>query len=113
MKRRTHDRNVINGIVTAVDANFSGVIDKKSRENDLDENYALRTVCGPASDHSTFEQLHNAYGQQSELLVKFADWRHQSQSQQNEQPQHIQPIDPSMLFFAHLRNKISKQQLAQ
>ena len=80
---------------------FAGVIDQQRGQQNLDQHHGGGPGSRPVRDDSAFGQLHDANGQQRQLLVAFLHRRQRRQAQQEDQPKHIHPVDAAWFFFVH------------
>ena len=87
------DRQVVDRVVIAIDANVAGVIQQKSGEDDFYQD----AVDGPAlrKPHykPAFEKLKNADCHKDQLLVRFVDGGEKNQRDNKQQPDNINPVD--------------------
>ncbi len=109
VKCRGDDRQIIDGIVTAVDSDFFGVIEKQGRQQDLEQDDVEDSSCGKAGDQLCLQQLHNSDGEENQLLVPFELWREHRQSEKEEEPDDepgcIEAVKPPGLRIENLRRK--------
>ena len=103
MNRRGHDGNVINWIVAAVNSQFARVVDQQRRQDYLDQNHGGWPRSRPFRDDSALGQLHDSDGQQGQLLVAFLHRRQHRQTQQEDQPEQVHPLDTTLFFVVHRR----------
>src|ERR1019366_153535 len=86
LERRGDDRQVINRIVTAVDSDFVGVIEKQGCQQNLKQDDVEDASFGEVGDQLCLQHLHNADGEENYLLVPFELRGKRGQSGEEEQP---------------------------
>ena len=107
-----YDGEIVNRIVVAVDADSAGVVEEKSGEKDLDDDGVGGATFWEPGDEAPFEELKNADGKEDELFVDFVNGRQEGESEEEEEPEDVEPVEGCAFAIEHFGLEAPRVNLA-
>jgi hypothetical protein len=96
-----YDWEIVDRIVVAVDADVASVIEEKSGEKDLDDDGIGGAAFWKPGDEAAFEELEDADGEKDDLFMNFVNGRKEGESEEEKEPEDIEPIEGGALAIEH------------
>jgi hypothetical protein len=101
VNRRRYDREIVNRVVAAVDSNFAGMVEQQSGERDFNKYAVVRAALWLPRDDGAFEKLKYRDGRERQLLVDLRNGRKKRKTQNEEEPDNIDPAHKRLFAVKH------------